>query len=378
MLLRSVQRYKFESNSQHRIRHRQSIRRCCDQYKDTNLKAIHNWWPLLLPKRFVVAISTKIQIWKQFTTGGRPLQRPQRLLRSVQRYKFESNSQPRCAKNNSTECCCDQYKDTNLKAIHNLSTTRTLITSVVAISTKIQIWKQFTTVAQYFVHRVRLLRSVQRYKFESNSQQQLKYNSRPPSCCDQYKDTNLKAIHNCSARICIAPLVVAISTKIQIWKQFTTHARGVRPYAMLLRSVQRYKFESNSQPMALLMASTVCCCDQYKDTNLKAIHNRRSTMFCWFFVVAISTKIQIWKQFTTGRHAEVVAHWLLRSVQRYKFESNSQLILLLLSVAPRCCDQYKDTNLKAIHNSGLVGCGDLHVVAISTKIQIWKQFTTVC
>ena len=195
------------------------------------------------------------------------------LLRSVQRYKFESNSQLVYSKQSTT--------------------------SVVAISTKIQIWKQFTTRFGRTTHRAELLRSVQRYKFESNSQQWIKQQQNDKSCCDQYKDTNLKAIHNSKSSMLFCASVVAISTKIQIWKQFTTLPLCYHYATKLLRSVQRYKFESNSQLRQLTPAASPSCCDQYKDTNLKAIHNTGWLRKWNPSVVAISTKIQIWKQFTT-------------------------------------------------------------------------------
>ena len=221
-----------------------------------------------------------------------------------------------------------------------------------------------------------LLRSVQRYKFESNSQPFRSACTSHASCCDQYKDTNLKAIHNRRAVCASAEMVVAISTKIQIWKQFTTRHWPHHDDWGLLRSVQRYKFESNSQRWKYRWWNYLCCCDQYKDTNLKAIHNWISTPVVSARVVAISTKIQIWKQFTTCWCFVPSEFALLRSVQRYKFESNSQRHRGAPVHHVRCCDQYKDTNLKAIHNS-ITSCSRFsQVVAISTKIQIWKQFTT--
>ena len=272
----------------------------------------------------VVAISTKIQIWKQFTTASRPGHAAKRLLQSVQRYKFESNSQRNTLSYVRQKSCCNQYKDTNLKAIHNSFTNVVLKYGVVAISTKIQIWKQFTTAIVGYVDQQRLLQSVQRYKFESNSQRKRKTETNNNCCCNQYKDTNLKAIHNEDTDCALAAKVVAISTKIQIWKQFTT-VLGLPPSRLaLLQSVQRYKFESNSQ--------------------LKQFGEFEK------IVVAISTKIQIWKQFTTNKVWGFARDKLLQSVQRYKFESNSQRRSERLCGRGSCCNQYKDTNLKAIHN----------------------------
>ncbi len=61
---------------------------------------------------------------------------------------------------------------------------------------------------------------------------------------------------------------------------------------------------------------------------------------------------------------------LYYSIQRYKFESNSQLNSLLHFDISRCITRYKDTNLKAIHNLALNRCGAVEVVLLDTKIQI--------
>ena len=37
-------------------------------------------------------------------------------------------------------------------------------------------------------------------------------------------------------------------------------------------------------------------------------------------------------------------------VQRYKFESKSQQVVVLFSLMPRCFQWFKDTNLKVNHN----------------------------
>ena len=169
------------------------------------------------------------------------------LLQSVQRYKFESNSQPYTASSVIQRSCCNQYKDTNLKAIHNSHAAGSALNAVVAISTKIQIWKQFTTQDCFRSYELWLLQSVQRYKFESNSQRFSVTHQQRRSCCNQYKDTNLKAIHNSPSLRSVDNTVVAISTKIQIWKQFTTGLEQPCSWKVLLQSVQRYKFESNSQ-----------------------------------------------------------------------------------------------------------------------------------
>ena len=66
------------------------------------------------------------------------------LYYQIQRYKFESNSQLKCAIEQHRLSCITKYKDTNLKAIHNWNTKATFICEVVLPNTKIQIWKQMT------------------------------------------------------------------------------------------------------------------------------------------------------------------------------------------------------------------------------------------
>ena len=169
---------------------------------------------------------------------------------------------------------------------------------VVLLDTKIQIWKQFTTV----VLKVTLLLG----------------------CITRYKDTNLKAIHNKLVVNVRKSTVVLLDTKIQIWKQFTT--------------------------TTIWLFSLLCCITRYKDTNLKAIHNRWLWRSSRIRVVLLDTKIQIWKQFTTMRANDAVEY--------------------------SCITRYKDTNLKAIHNLYHMFTHIHLVVLLDTKIQIWKQFTT--
>ena len=119
-------------------------------------------------------------------------------------------------------------------------------------------------------------------------------------CCFQwFKDTNLKANHNYVCASIIGNLVVSNGSKILIWKQITT-----------------------TLPCYLAR----CCCFQwFKDTNLKANHNSIQSVCIQLLVVSNGSKILIWKQITT-----------LQALQTFFL----------------CCFQwFKDTNLKANHNS---------------------------
>ena len=88
---------------------------------------------------------------------------------------------------------------------------------------------------------------VQRYKFESKSQRNLEVGDIAVGCFQWFKDTNLKVNHNG-----LLLLVVIM---------------------LLFPMVQRYKFESKSQPMDEQTQAIIGCFQWFKDTNLKVNHN---------------------------------------------------------------------------------------------------------
>ena len=301
---------------------------------------------------FVLVVFTyaKIQIWKQFTTTRLPLSSLTWLCLPMQRYKFESNSQQRFMVQPLTSSCVYLCKDTNLKAIHNISAIPLAMLVVVFTYAKIQIWKQFTTSYVQQQQFLQLCLPMQRYKFESNSQQRFMVQPLTSSCVYLCKDTNLKAIHNRFLKDVAQLSVVFTYAKIQIWKQFTTSFKTTADSDQLCLPMQRYKFESNSQRFSSCFTWLCSCVYLCKDTNLKAIHNVSVNSSRWALVVFTYAKIQIWKQFTTG---------FSTYVSKYG-----------------CVYLCKDTNLKAIHNVRVPKSYSLAVVFTYAKIQIWKQFTT--
>ena len=174
----------------------------------------------------------------------------------------------------------------------------------------------------------------------------------------------------------IAGSAVSSDTKIQIWKQFTTYILPATTVALLCHPIQRYKFESNSQRLTIVVSIFVGCVIRYKDTNLKAIHNDYQGRRHRHGAVSSDTKIQIWKQFTTYYNLFALLSLLCHPIQRYKFESNSQRRSPHCTGTKCCVIRYKDTNLKAIHNTTARRHRATCAVSSDTKIQIWKQFTT--
>ena len=66
----------------------------------------------------------------------------------------------------------------------------------------------------------------------------------------------------------------------------------------------------------------------------------------------------------------IVKLMLCHPIQRYKFESNSQLLKQMEFNFMSCVIRYKDTNLKAIHNDNGTPARYMRAVSSDTKIQI--------
>ena len=170
--------------------------------------------------------------------------------------------------------------------------------SIVPNGSKILIWKQITTNGGVVPH--------------------------VDDCSQWFKDTNLKANHNGCRKILQQQVIVPNGSKILIWKQITTITyRKYRP---------------------------VYCSQWFKDTNLKANHNRCSSLIGNSSIVPNGSKILIWKQITTAAAP--------------------------IPIIVHCSQWFKDTNLKANHNPRFVVIRKPGIVPNGSKILIWKQITT--
>ena len=297
-LLLILQRYYFESESQHGV---------------------------LVPiPTCAVAYPTKILFWKRITARWRRNELLWLLLLILQRYYFESESQ------------------------HDIIDAE--VVEAVAYPTKILFWKRITAQALYIVQDLTLLLILQRYYFESESQ-----------------------LKNEQAFI----------------------------DSLLLLILQRYYFESESQRYLAGENKVLRCCLSYKDTILKANHSEKKPQVLNTCAVAYPTKILFWKRITAQALYIVQDLTLLLILQRYYFESESQLkneqafidslLLLILqryyfesesqrylageNKVLRCCLSYKDTILKANHSEKKPQVLNTCAVAYPTKILFWKRIT---
>ena len=144
-------------------------------------------------------------------------------------------------------------------------------------------------------------------------------------CFQWFKDTKMKANHNRINEVLNTSPAVSNGSKILKWKQITTN---------------------------LNIAISYCCCFQwFKDTKMKANHNRNFLLRSHNCAVSNGSKILKWKQITT----------------RIGTDKNGD----------GCFQWFKDTKMKANHNP--YWSDNLLVEAVSngSKILKWKQITTL-
>ena len=162
---------------------------CCFQwFKDTKMKANHNYCSWRRYRSKVVSNGSKILKWKQITTEGAEV--------GVQ------------------TCCFQWFKDTKMKANHNHIPVRHLPVCVVSNGSKILKWKQITTVDGDVYMYI--------------------------GCFQWFKDTKMKANHNTECEAHIIGEVVSNGSKILKWKQITTDEAQLTPVLPLFPMVQRY------------------------------------------------------------------------------------------------------------------------------------------
>ena len=247
------------------------------------------------------------------------------LFQIPQRYRFSSKSQRQSRATFTYRCCFRYHKGTDFQANHNSSNYLILQRKVVLDTTKVQIFKQITTASLTDTIQPMLFQIPQRYRFSSKSQlimrflsvklllfqipQRYRFSSKSQPitlrmnlvlCCFRYhKGTDFQANHNCSSFSSFVLPVVLDTTKVQIFKQITTHpalgkARlscfryhkgtdfqanhnviGMSAiYAKLFQIPQRYRFSSKSQLLCLLPLSLRSCFRYHKGTDFQANHNR--------------------------------------------------------------------------------------------------------
>ena len=147
VLLLILQRYYFESESQHMRQWNTINQGCCLSYKDTILKANHSSTSRSISKDNAVAYPTKILFWKRITAADKEAFESMTLLLILQRYYFESESQLLRASAWNQLCCCLSYKDTILKANHSTILYIQIAEIAVAYPTKILFWKRITALS---------------------------------------------------------------------------------------------------------------------------------------------------------------------------------------------------------------------------------------
>ena len=161
--------------------------------------------------------------------------------------------------------CFQWFKDTKMKANHNAKCRTSTIALTVSNGSKILKWKQITT---------------------TKAQTEL-----TKHCFQWFKDTKMKANHNVSGELKDTAKTVSNGSKILKWKQITT---------------------KNGWWWTLGY-----CFQWFKDTKMKANHNRAVSEVFIRLTVSNGSKILKWKQITTVYQKLISLPILFPMVQRY-------------------------------------------------------------
>ena len=197
MLFQIPQRYRFSSKSQLDNEILTSQISCFRYHKGTDFQANHNKLLLQMLKRSVVLDTTKVQIFKQITTPAKEFCSMFLLFQIPQRYRFSSKSQPFVVPAVRGVGCFRYHKGTDFQANHNSMASTMWWAKVVLDTTKVQIFKQITT--------------------------EVKRPCLSTSCFRYHKGTDFQANHNMLLFLVNSLIVVLDTTKVQIFKQITTH-----------------------------------------------------------------------------------------------------------------------------------------------------------
>ena len=134
------------------------------------------------------------------------------------------------------------------------------------------------------------------------------------------------------------------------WKQFTTTKSYLHQQQGLFMTAKIQIFESNSQPVSLLLWLLLSCLWPQRYKFLKAIHNTHPTLAPLFGVVYDRKDTNFWKQFTTMCSWCCSVYRLFMTAKIQIFESNSQQIQMYEFGVDGCLWPQRYKFLKAIHN----------------------------
>ena len=221
--------------------------------------------------------------------------------------------------------CFRYHKGTDFQANHNTLLLLTPMVFVVLDTTKVQIFKQITTRLAKILQELSLFQIPQRYRFSSKSQLPVRDVFPAFGCFRYHKGTDFQANHNSTDLVCLL--------------------------MKLFQIPQRYRFSSKSQRFLIGMTAIYRCFRYHKGTDFQANHNT---------LLLVHTVMQ-----------------LFQIPQRYRFSSKSQRISNSSFVIISCFRYHKGTDFQANHNTLLLVHTVMYVVLDTTKVQIFKQITTL-
>ena len=301
-MLLLVKDTKFESKSQRIFTNSYANTNCFYWSKIQNLKANHNYDDEHIPLATIAFTGQRYKIWKQITTPAPAFVGSRPLLLLVKDTKFESKSQLKMQRDDTSINCFYWSKIQNLKANHNRQNNIFWHRHIAFTGQRYKIWKQITTKFSFTENAFALLLLVKDTKFESKSQPTNPSSQFGIDCFYWSKIQNLKANHNSRMLYNWSPIIAFTGQRYKIWKQITTPriCRAVATKLLLL--VKDTKFESKSQQRRYRAFNSAYCFYWSKIQNLKANHNASLSPCLIAWIAFTGQRYKIWKQITTTMH----------------------------------------------------------------------------
>ena len=167
-LFQIPQRYRFSSKSQLTASCLLLLVSCFRYHKGTDFQANHNRFSFLFQIVPVVLDTTKVQIFKQITTKIRRITFRLLLFQIPQRYRFSSKSQHMLKRFEVPTGCFRYHKGTDFQANHNRDSLTKILEDVVLDTTKVQIFKQITTIGPHSILIIGCFRYHKGTDFQAN------------------------------------------------------------------------------------------------------------------------------------------------------------------------------------------------------------------
>ena len=189
----------------------------------------------------------------------------------------------------------------------------------------------------------------QRYRFSSKSQHEILTVFTKCRCFRYHKGTDFQANHNYNGYYATSLYVVLDTTKVQIFKQITTHDKNTIKIFRCFRYHKGTDFQANHNDSVMHKQLSIVVLDTTKVQIFKQI----TTSVYWWFYPCCCFRYHKGTDFQANHNCmcSIEQRWQLFQIpQRYRFSSKSQLSQADGNKPSGCFRYHKGTDFQANHN----------------------------